>query len=122
MESCTDAPLMSPGVWCFPPADLPAATSQLYEAGLEGVLLFTVLWLIGRKATPPGTMFWSFLTGYGLCRIVVEPDAHIGVFFGSISMGQLLSLPMIVMGIFMLSLGYQRHAMAQRRNPSLKPQ
>ena len=99
--------------------------SQLYEAGLEGLLLFTVLWLIGRKVTPPGTVFWSFLTGYGLCRIVVElfrePDAHIGFFFGSISMGQLLSLPMIVMGIFMLTLGYQRHAIATKE-PFLKPQ
>jgi phosphatidylglycerol:prolipoprotein diacylglycerol transferase len=100
--------------------------SQLYEAGLEGVLLFTVLWLIGRRPTPPGTIFWSFLTGYGICRIVVElfrePDAHIGFIFGSLSMGQLLSLPMIVVGVFMLTLGYQRQALAQRRNPSLKPQ
>jgi phosphatidylglycerol:prolipoprotein diacylglycerol transferase len=115
--------------WCMVfPTGGPACRhpSQLYEAGLEGLLLFTVLWLIGRKVTPPGTVFWSFLTGYGLCRIVVEffrePDAHIGFFFGSISMGQLLSLPMIVMGLFMLTLGYQRHAIAQRRNPSLKPQ
>jgi phosphatidylglycerol---prolipoprotein diacylglyceryl transferase len=58
------------------------------------------------------------LTGYGLCRIVVElfrePDAHIGFIFGSISMGQMLSLPMIVIGVFMLSLGYQRQALTQR--------
>jgi phosphatidylglycerol:prolipoprotein diacylglycerol transferase len=114
--------------WCMVfPAGGPACRhpSQLYEAGLEGLLLFTVLWLVGRKATPPGTLFWTFLTGYGLCRIVVEffrePDAHIGFIFGSISMGQMLSLPMIVIGIFMLTLGYQRHAMTERRNPSLKP-
>ena len=66
------------------------------------------------------------MTGYGLCRIVVElfrePDAHIGFIFGSLSMGQMLSLPMIVIGVSMLSLGYQRQALAQRRNPSLKPQ
>jgi phosphatidylglycerol:prolipoprotein diacylglycerol transferase len=101
--------------------------SQLYEAGLEGVLLFTILWLIGRRDNPPGTIFWSFLTGYGLCRIVVElfrePDAHIGFIFGSLSMGQMLSLPMIVIGVSMLSLGYQRRALAQRtNNPSFKPQ
>jgi phosphatidylglycerol---prolipoprotein diacylglyceryl transferase len=115
--------------WCMVfPVGGPACRhpSQLYEAALEGVLLFTVLWLIGRRPTPPGTMFWSFLTGYGLCRIIVElfrePDAHIGFIFGSLSMGQLLSLPMIVIGIFMLTLGYQRQALAQRRNPSLKPQ
>jgi phosphatidylglycerol---prolipoprotein diacylglyceryl transferase len=115
--------------WCMVfPAGGPACRhpSQLYEAGLEGLMLFTVLWLIGRKATPPGTLFWTFLTGYGLCRIVVEffrePDAHIGFIFGSISMGQMLSLPMIVIGISMLTLGYQRQAMTERRNPSLKPQ
>ena len=107
--------------WCIVfPAGGPVCRhpSQLYEAGLEGLLLFTVLWLIGRKPTPPGTIFWSFLTGYGLCRIVVElfrePDAHIGFIFGSISMGQMLSLPMIVIGVFMLSLGYQRHTLTQR--------
>jgi phosphatidylglycerol:prolipoprotein diacylglycerol transferase len=115
--------------WCMVfPGGGPACRhpSQLYEAGLEGVVLFTVLWLIGRRSTPPGTIFWSFLSGYGICRIVVEmfrePDAHIGFIFGSLSMGQLLSLPMIVVGAFMLTLGYQRQALAQRRNPSLKPQ
>lgn len=107
--------------WCMVfPAGGPACRhpSQLYEASLEGVLLFSVLWLIGRKPTPQGTVFWSFITGYGLCRLFVElfrePDAHIGLIFGSLSMGQILSLPMVVVGIFMLSLGYQRQAIAQR--------
>ncbi len=115
--------------WCMVfPTGGPACRhpSQLYEAGLEGVLLFSVLWMIGRKATPPGTIFWSFITGYGMCRFVVElfrePDAHIGFIFGSLSMGQILSLPMLVVGIFMLSLGYQRQALARRHNPSLTPQ
>ena len=115
--------------WCMVfPSGGPACRhpSQLYEAGLEGALLFTVLWLIGRKATPPGTLFWSFITGYGMCRVVVElfrePDAHIGLLFGSFSMGQILSLPMIVAGVFMLSLGYQRQALARRANPSPTPQ
>ena len=107
--------------WCMVfPAGGPACRhpSQLYEASLEGVLLFSVLWLIGRKPTPQGTVFWSFITGYGLCRLFVElfrePDAHIGLIFGSLSMGQILSLPMVVVGLFMLSLGYQRQAIAQR--------
>lgn len=110
--------------WCMVfPTGGPACRhpSQLYEAGLEGLLLFTVLWLIGRKPTPPGTIFWSFITGYGLCRLVVElfrePDAHIGFIFGSLSMGQILSLPMIVVGVFMLSLGYQRQALARHTQP-----
>lgn len=114
--------------WCMVfPAGGPACRhpSQLYEAGLEGLLLFTVLWVIGRKPTPPGTIFWSFITGYGLCRIVVElfrePDAHIGLIFGSFSMGQILSFPMIVAGVFMLTLGYHRQALARGTNPSLTP-
>jgi len=107
--------------WCMVfPNGGPACRhpSQLYEAGLEGLLLFTGLWLIGRKAPPPGTIFWSFIAGYGMCRLIVElfrePDAHIGFIFGTLSMGQILSLPMIVIGAFMLSLGYQRRALARR--------
>ncbi len=86
--------------------------SQLYEAGLEGGLLFIVLWLIGRQPTPPGTVCWSFITGYGLCRVVVEffrePDFHLGFILGPFSMGQLLSAPMILIGAFMLAWGYQK--------------
>jgi phosphatidylglycerol:prolipoprotein diacylglycerol transferase len=115
--------------WCMVfPTGGPACRhpSQLYEAGLEGMLLFTVLWLIGRKPKPPGTIFWSFITGYGICRLIVElfrePDAQIGFIFGSLSMGQMLSLPMIVIGVFMLSLGYQRQALARRTKHSLTPQ
>ena len=82
--------------------------SQLYEAALEGVLLFTVLALINRLKPPNGTVFWSFITGYGLCRMVVEffrePDAHIGFIFGQMSMGQVLSVPMILIGATMLAL------------------
>lgn len=86
--------------------------SQLYEAGLEGGLLFVALWLISRQPTPPGTICWSFITGYGLCRMVVEffrePDMHLGFIFGPFSMGQVLSAPMILIGAFMLAWGYQK--------------
>ena len=92
--------------------------SQLYEAGLEGVLLYTVLWLIGRRETPPGTIFWSFLAGYGLCRMAVElvrePDTHLGFVLGPFSMGQLLSSPMVFVGIFMLVWGYHTAALKAR--------
>jgi len=85
--------------------------SQLYEAGLEGGLLFVVLWLISRQPTPPGTMCWSLITGYGLCRVIVEffrePDMHLGFIFGPFSMGQVLSAPMILIGAVMLAWGYQ---------------
>jgi len=80
--------------------------SQLYEVLLEGVLLFTVVWLMGRRRRPPGTLFWTFITGYAACRIFVEffrePDAHLGLLAGIVSMGQLLSVPMLVLGLCML--------------------
>jgi len=86
--------------------------SQLYEAALEGGVLFVLLWLIGKKPTPPGTQAWSLITGYGLCRLVVEffrePDLHLGFVFGPFSMGQVLSAPMILLGSFMLAWGYQK--------------
>lgn len=88
--------------------------SQLYEAGLEGGLLFILLWLIGRYPTPPGTQAWSLITGYGLCRVVVEffrePDLHLGFILGPLTMGQVLSTPMILLGAFMLAWGYQKRA------------
>ena len=66
---------------------------------------------------PPGTLFWGFIGGYGVCRMIVEffrePDAHLGFVLGSFSMGQLLSFPMVLVGVFMLVLGYQRRASQQ---------
>jgi phosphatidylglycerol:prolipoprotein diacylglycerol transferase len=101
--------------WCMVfPGGGPACRhpSQIYEAILEGPLLLIILSLIGKKPTPPGTTFWTFIAGYGLCRFIVEffrePDAHLGLIVGSFSMGQLLSLPMVILGAFMLTLGYQR--------------
>lgn len=101
--------------WCmvFPGAGPECRhPSQLYEAALEGGLLFVLLWFIGRRSTPPGTALWTFITGYGLCRIVVEffrePDYHLGFILGAFSMGQLLSLPMFLVGAFMVAWGYQQ--------------
>jgi phosphatidylglycerol:prolipoprotein diacylglycerol transferase len=103
--------------WCmvFPGAGPECRhPSQLYEAVLEGGVLFLVVWLVGRKPTPPGTVFWSFITGYGLCRVVVEffrePDFHLGFILGPFSIGQLLSAPMILIGAFMLAWGYQKQS------------
>ena len=87
--------------------------SQLYEAFLEGFLLFAVLTLINRRQTPPGTILWSFLIGYGCARFFIEqfrqPDSHLGFIFGSLTMGQLLCLPMILIGTVMLIKGYMKH-------------
>jgi phosphatidylglycerol:prolipoprotein diacylglycerol transferase len=88
--------------------------SQLYEAALEGGLLFVLLAVVSRMRTPPGTVFWSFIAGYGVCRMVVEffrePDLHLGFILGPFSMGQLLSLPMILVGAFMLAWGLRQPA------------
>jgi phosphatidylglycerol:prolipoprotein diacylglycerol transferase len=101
--------------WCmvFPGAGPECRhPSQVYEAGLEGVVLFTLLWILGRTPKPPGTIFWTFIAAYGLCRMVVEffreADLHLGFILGPFSMGQVLSLPMVCVGAFMLARGFQK--------------
>lgn len=84
--------------------------SQLYEAALEGLVLFLILfWFARRKRVPAtaGQLGGLFLIGYGLARSFVEffrePDAHLGFLLGgSVTMGQVLSLPMILVGLFLL--------------------
>ncbi|HWK60051.1 MAG TPA: prolipoprotein diacylglyceryl transferase [Eoetvoesiella sp.] len=88
---------------------IPRHPSQLYEMGLEGFALFAILWWFARKPRPVGQISAVFLMGYGVFRFLVEftraPDAFLGLLAGGLSMGQLLSLPMIVIGaiIFFLS-------------------
>ncbi len=86
--------------------------SQLYEAGLEGVFLFTLLTLLNRTTTPPGTLFWTFISGYGCARFFVEffrePDSHLGFIFEWVTMGQLLCIPMIILGMVMIIRGYRQ--------------
>lgn len=87
--------------------NLPRHPSQLYEATLEGLVLFIVINWFARK--PQGTGFLSglFLLGYGVCRFLVEfvrvPDAHLGyIAFGWLTKGQQLSIPMIAIGAFLI--------------------
>lgn len=88
--------------------------SQLYEAFLEGPLLFAVIWAVGRRPRAPGTLFWTFIAGYGACRAFVEffrePDAHLGLMGGLISRGQVLSLPMLALGLIMLVVVHRKQA------------
>ena len=73
--------------------------SQLYEALLEGIVLFGFLWLLKDRMKRPGMMVCLFLAGYGALRFFVEffrePDPQLGLIFGSVSMGQILCLGMI---------------------------
>ncbi len=82
---------------------IPRHPSQLYEALLEGFILFCVLWLFSRRPRPAMLLTGLFCVLYGISRFVVEfvrvPDAHIGYLaFDWLTMGQLLSLPMVLIG------------------------
>lgn len=86
---------------------LPRHPSQLYEAFLEGLLLFFIVRYTSRRSVATGVAGWSFVAGYGLFRFLVEfvrqPDIQLGTFIGGIfSMGQLLSLPMFILGTGMV--------------------
>ncbi len=92
---------------------LPRHPSQLYEALLEGVLLFVILWLYSAKPRPTMAVSGLFLSGYGLFRFLVEftrmPDAQLGfIAFGWLTMGQILSIPMFLVGAGMLWWAYHR--------------
>lgn len=95
-----------PWAMVFPGAgDVPRHPSQLYQALLEGLVLFLVMAALSRREAirrKPGTLTGAFLVGYGSLRIVGEffrePDAHIGFLAAGTTMGQWLSLPMIVFG------------------------
>lgn len=89
--------------------DVARHPSQLYEAVLEGLVMFVLLFLMSRSErfrNIPGTISAAFLIFYGVARFLVEyvrePDAQLGLFFGSISMGQILCLPMIGGGLILL--------------------
>lgn len=94
-----------PWAMVFPHVNaLPRHPSQLYQAGLEGLVLFALLWGFARSARPRGQVSAMFLVGYGACRFAAEffrtPDEGIfGLLSLGLSMGQWLSLPMIIVGL-----------------------
>jgi phosphatidylglycerol:prolipoprotein diacylglycerol transferase len=93
---------------------LPRHPSQLYEAFLEGIVLFAILNLYIRHPRPAGAVSGLFLAGYGTFRFIIEyfrePDAHLGLFGDWISMGQILSTPMILIGIAMMVWAYKNNS------------
>ena len=87
----------------------PRHPSQLYEAGLEGLVLFALLAALifaGQALRRPGLVTGAFLAGYGIARFVVEfvrePDEHLGTLFEIVTMGQLLSLPLVLAGAWLV--------------------
>jgi phosphatidylglycerol:prolipoprotein diacylglycerol transferase len=100
-----------PWAMIFPsdPTGLPRHPSQLYEAFLEGLVLFTLLWALQRLAGArqrPGLLTGVFLMGYAICRITVEffrqPDPQLGFLWFGATMGQLLSIPLFLLGLFLV--------------------
>ena len=96
--------------------------SQLYEALLEGIVLFAVLWWFTRRPRPAMAASAVFLIGYGIARSLVEfvrvPDAHLGYLaFDWITMGHVLTLPMIAAGLVLATM-----AMTRQERPQERPQ
>ena len=93
----------------FPNSDgQPRHPSQLYEAGLEGLLLGVIMVVLWRRGwlQQHGRLTGVLLAGYGVARSMIEfvrePDAQIGLLLDSVSMGQLLSVPMIIFGVYLI--------------------
>jgi phosphatidylglycerol:prolipoprotein diacylglycerol transferase len=94
----------------------PRHPSQLYEAGLEGILLFAILAVMIRMGAlkRPGLILGSFIAIYGLARITGEffrePDPQLGFLWGGLTMGMLLSVPMIIVGAILIMMAWRRKA------------
>ena len=100
MEAAAHNPLWAE--WLQQYAMLPRHPSQLYQFALEGICLFIVLWIFSKKTRPDGQVASLFLAGYGFFRFLAEfarqPDDYLGLLTLGLSMGQWLSVPMIVLG------------------------
>jgi phosphatidylglycerol:prolipoprotein diacylglycerol transferase len=93
--------------------------SQLYEAGLEGIVLFIVLALLVRAGAlkRPGLIIGAFAVGYAIartfCEFFREPDVQLGFLWGGLTMGMLLSIPLFLVGLGFIALALQRPALRQ---------
>ncbi|MDH4230203.1 MAG: prolipoprotein diacylglyceryl transferase [Nitrospirota bacterium] len=85
---------------------LPRHPSQIYEALLEGLLLFALMWLMRKRLARPGALLGLFMVSYGILRVFVEffrePDAQVGFLFSLVTMGQVLSGVMLAVGAWLL--------------------
>jgi phosphatidylglycerol:prolipoprotein diacylglycerol transferase len=102
---------------------IPRHPSQLYEAALEGVVLFTILAVMIRMGAlkRPGLILGSFIAIYGVARIIGElfrePDPQLGFLWGGLTMGMLLSIPMIIAGIAIIVAALRRKAASESAPP-----
>ncbi|NOU50742.1 prolipoprotein diacylglyceryl transferase [Pseudoalteromonas sp. JBTF-M23] len=108
-----------PWAFVFPTGGpLPRHPSQLYEAFFEGLVLFVMLVLFTKKPRPAGSVAGLFLLGYGVFRFSIEyfrePDAHIGLYGGVISQGQILSLPMVIAGVALMVWAYKTQPVSEQ--------
>jgi phosphatidylglycerol---prolipoprotein diacylglyceryl transferase len=106
------------------PLQLPRHPSQLYEAGLEGIVLFTILAVMIRFGAlkRPGLILGRFITFYAFARIFGEffrePDPQLGFLWGGLTMGMLLSVPMILAGAILIVVAWRRKPPTPEPNPA----
>jgi len=106
----------------------PRHPSQLYEGGLEGIVLFTILAIMVRLGAlkRPGLILGSFIALYGLARITGEmfrePDPQLGFLWGELTMGMLLSVPMVVAGAVIIAQSLRRAVPQPPRNDTAQTQ
>lgn len=107
-------PAVFPWAMIFPQAGDTIARhpSQLYQMTLEGLLLFALLWWFSRRKRPMGSVSGAFLLGYGVFRFIAEfgrePDSFLGLLSFGLSMGQWLSLPMMLIGAGLIAYAYRK--------------
>ncbi|WP_316175477.1 prolipoprotein diacylglyceryl transferase [Bradyrhizobium sp. SZCCHNRI1073] len=114
-----------PWAMIFPrdPTHLPRHPSQLYEAGLEGIVLFIVLAIMIRFGAlkRAGLILGSFITLYGAARITSElfrePDKQLGFLWGGLTMGMVLSVPMLIIGAILVARALRKHGTHQATPP-----
>ena len=113
-----------PWAMVFPQAgdNVPRHPSQLYQVGLEGVLLFVLLWAYARKPRATGQVSGAFLVGYGVLRFIAEyfrqPDAFLGLLALNMTMGQWLCVPMVVIGALMWALATKMNVRPKPAKPA----
>lgn len=107
----TDSPL---GIIFYNGGPLPRYPSQIFEFALEGVLLFIILFVFTRKVKPNGSTSGLFLLAYGVFRFIVEfarqPDPQLGFLTFGLTMGQILSIPMVIIGAILIIYAYKNNA------------